>query len=188
MGGAAALGMRSRAAMAEGPEVAATRTENHSERAWLAIEALSRKPFDYSTASTFKLYMEMFSHVSTWAPDLQNLLPPDAVRQDGVPTVQTDDLYLHLGEVVLLMLERWLAQVKHTRADERAVAEFCSTLPAIENALASLRSRFVDLEPRKDDVQRLLQDVRRIQDAGHQVREIHAGRPASAFGGFSSAP
>jgi len=178
------LGMRARPTVAEGPEVEATRADNRLERAWFAIEALSRRPFDLSPSSTFKLYAEMFAHVSTWAPDLQTLLPVESLRHDAV---QPEDLYLHLGEIILLLLDGWITQVKHTRADERTVADFCSTLPAIESTLGSLRSCFEDLQAsRRDDAQRLLQDVRRIQEAGQQVRDSHMRPSASALGAFGA--
>merc|ERR1711957_768936 len=114
------------------------------------------------------------------------------------PELQVDDLYTHLGQVIVLMLSRWVDTVNPEQrdrngvklnpavrslvADDRAVADFCSTLPAIEEALSSLRKRFEDMHGvHHACAQRLLQEVDEIQEAGQQVHSSRKGTPATAL-------
>jgi len=130
---------------------------------------LTREPFHLVDLSLLRFYAKMITHLSTWMHDLQAMLPPDPTKLR--PTLDEDHLTLHLSEVALAVLDGWVTRVEAARADEHAIAEFCSALSEVEGLLEGLRGH---LKKAQGQAVWLLQEARRLETAG---RRIH-GRAA----------
>jgi len=159
--------------------------EGSSERAWVALEVLVRRPFNYAHSNVLKFYGDVLKHVPNWLPDLQKLLPPDPAGSRPVVTV--DDVRTHVSTVILAMLDTWATQVDAC-TDDRAASEFRGASLCIESVLGEIKSHLQDLQGADPsaNVQWLLTEVKRLEGVSQRIQRRqhvpHSGNPGAALG------
>mmetsp|Transcript_42660 Transcript_42660/g.134537 ORF Transcript_42660/g.134537 Transcript_42660/m.134537 type:complete len:1243 (+) Transcript_42660:2064-5792(+) len=146
-----------------------TTDPQRAARSWVALTVLLQRPFHFTLGDVVKFYAAMLEQLPSWLKDLQSMLPADPSRRR--PALSEDDVYVHLGEVVLAVLDQWVTQVEGGRADERSVEDFANAWPSVEGVLSRLRSRLLEVEGEAVRVvaQRLLKDLRRSEAAGRRL-------------------
>lgn len=136
-------------------------------RSWVALRLLPGEPFNFALADVVRFYAQMLGHLKEWARDLQALLP-EYVRKDHL--VCEDDLRMHLAEVVLAVLDRWVARTEASPGDARGAAEFREAwLKSAEGLLVDLGLCLNSLQCRRDGAKRLLPEVLRLEAAGRHL-------------------
>jgi hypothetical protein len=159
--------------------------EGSSQRAWVALEVLVRRPFNYAHSNVLKFYGDVLKHVPAWLPDLQTLLPPDPAGSR--PAVTADDVRTHISRVILAMLDTWATQVD-TLTDDRAASEFSGASLCIESVLAEIKSHLQDLQGADPSVNAhgLLTEVKRLEGVSQRIERrqhaSHSGTPGGVLG------
>jgi len=159
--------------------------EGSSQRAWVALEVLVRRPFNYAHSNVLKFYGDVLKHVPAWLPNLQKLIPPDPAGSR--PVVTADDVRTHISRVTLAMLDTWATQVD-TCTDDRAASEFSGASLCVENVLGDIKTHLQDLQgadpPAK--VQWLLTEVKRLEGVSQRIERrqhvSHSESPGGALG------
>jgi len=118
-------------------------SQARQERAWVALEAMSRRPFRCSEAQVVVSYAEMIEGAGQWFQDLHGMVPPAQPCQAPFrPQLEPQDISLHLCEVLLTVVDLWVRQVQGRRGDERLLANFAGawqgTTAALETAKKAL--------------------------------------------------
>jgi len=149
-------------------------------RAWVALGVLPHRPFYFTWANVVKFYTALLDNLSSWLRDLQDMLPVDITRRR--PVLGEDDVYVHLSEVVLAVLDRWVSQVSTSRADESTVDEFANGWTSAEGVLARLRGRLGDVEGEtlRATARRLLKELRRLETLGRRIAARSTPQPGAA--------
>merc|ERR1711879_951560 len=112
--------------------------------------------------------------------DLQAMLSADP--SNCRPTITTDDLYVHLCEVVLIVINLWVSHADINHSDEHTRNNFSTAWPMIEGLLTSLRNRFGEMSTtvvHATTARRLLREVQRLEGVGRRVCG-HAAPPEMA--------
>jgi len=142
-------------------------TSAHSP-AWVALKVLLQPPFHYTLANVVGFYSAMLEQLGAWLRELQRMLPADPTRRR--PYLSEDDMYVHLSEVLLTVLERWTDQVDASRADQRAGEAFASSWGSTERVLRAMRQRLGDVAGEAHAAApRLQKEVQRLEDRGRRL-------------------
>eukprot|EP00930_Biecheleria_cincta_P097159 TRINITY_DN88882_c0_g1_i1.p1 TRINITY_DN88882_c0_g1~~TRINITY_DN88882_c0_g1_i1.p1 ORF type:complete len:1571 (-),score=289.58 TRINITY_DN88882_c0_g1_i1:80-4792(-) len=145
-------------------------TRMSCDRAWVALDVLTQKPFQKSLADVIAFYEKVLSHAKSWASDLRQKLPRESFGSVR-PSLTDDELYAHLGEVVLGVLERWTTELDGRHANEQSRRELTATWPAVEALLTQLRQGLGEL--RGDALgsrgRKLIQHADRIELCGQRL-------------------
>merc|ERR1712146_402311 len=80
-----------------------------SSRAWVALQVLTQAPFQLSFGDIIALYVEMLVHIQTWMQDVRATLPAHSLT---LPKEETEDVRIHLTEVVLCVLSQWVEEIE----------------------------------------------------------------------------
>eukprot|EP00931_Biecheleriopsis_adriatica_P051801 TRINITY_DN30080_c0_g2_i1.p1 TRINITY_DN30080_c0_g2~~TRINITY_DN30080_c0_g2_i1.p1 ORF type:complete len:1562 (+),score=376.64 TRINITY_DN30080_c0_g2_i1:25-4710(+) len=141
-------------------------SSSRAELSWVSLKVLTKAPFRMSLASVLKLYASMLSQSQSWACDLRKRLPADTVGL--IPSVSDAELHAHLAQVILGILEHWIAEVKENALDTRSKSEFTASWPAAEALLADIRNALEKLrgEALKALARTILQDADSLEQSG----------------------
>lgn len=142
-----------------------------SPRAWIALNVLLQRPFHFTLADVLKFYAAMVDEVPSWLRDVHNVLSAD--QRTNRPSLNEGEVCTHLGEILVSVVGKWIAQADGIRTDGGQLAEeFAAAWATTEGLLSRLRSRLGDVEdesPPKANVQRILKELRRLETAGRRV-------------------
>jgi len=135
-------------------------------RSWVALDVLHCEPFSASLVEILRFYRKMLESSQTWVRDLQAKLP-EGCNWD---LQDEDDLQVHLSEVVLAVMDRWIREVIAPRPPNRhgdqalTISEFREDWRRNgEGLLAGLALRLNGLLSHHPSAKRLLQEVSRLE-------------------------
>ncbi|CAE8716370.1 unnamed protein product, partial [Polarella glacialis] len=177
------LSARAFGARAGGGDGAAGAPLIDDNRLWVALEVLQAEPFNFTLLDMVAFYAEMLAHLDVWAKDLQAALPVEkTLRHWQLP--REEDLHLHLAEVAVAILGRWIREadrVLASAASGASAAEFRGAWHrTAEGLLAGLSLRLNGLQQSHTVARRLLPEVLRLERAGSLLCERSGARAVSS--------
>lgn len=142
----------------------------NEQRAWVALEVMGGEPFKFTLLDMVAFYAEMLAHLDVWTKDLQAALPGTERK------LTEEDVHLHLSEIAVTVLGRWIREAQLGNRDERFLLELRRAwLRTAEGLLASLTLRLNSLQRSHHVARRLLPEVLRLEKLGHALFEGKAG-------------